>query len=155
MVSAIDQDDFDFKNSKYRPLFSTPDFCPSMAPYWMENHFKDPLENRAAIISSEGNFTTYLIDTTIKAKIPSAAFREEKVSHWKERNGTAKKWAWLEGIFCGACGTTAGILALGVAGAGPAAIVLGVASIAASILMGRNIYKAYEASRQIKGWSAN
>src|SRR3990167_9483889 len=122
MVSAIDQDDFDFKNSKYSRLFSTPDLYPSIAPSWMENHFKNPLENRVAIISTEGSFTTYLIDTAIKAKIPSEAFREEKVSHWKERHGTAKKWAWLEGIF----GTTAGALALGAAGAGPAAVVLGV-----------------------------
>ncbi len=154
MVSAIEKEDYDFENSKYRPLFSTPDLYPSIGATWMENHFKNPLENRVAKISTDTQHDTYLIDTTIKAKIPSETFRQEKVNHWKAEHNTVKQWAWIEG---GLGALLAGGTAVAATNsAAPLVIVaLGVTTVASLVFMALNISKTHDASRQIAGWSAN
>lgn len=154
MTSAVDRDDFDFENSKYRPLFSTPDLYPSIGAAWMENHFKNPLENRVAQLSSDAQYSTYLIDTSIKARIPSENYRQEKVSHWTSVHGAVKQWAWIEG----GLGALLAVAAAGAAfhSAAPIAIAaLGVCSVASLVFMSMNISKTREASRQIAGWSVN
>lgn len=152
MTSAIDRDDFDFENVKYRPELSFPDHMPTIGADRMLFHFSNSLENRAVLLGSQSNFSTYLIDTSIKAKIPSENFRQEKIDHWKTEHTQAKKWAWLEGV--------SGILAAGAIGffamTNMTRMALGVCSIGLLTFAGMNIFsQAKKAKHQIDGWSTN
>ena len=145
MTSAIDKDDFDFENVNYRPEFSFPDHMPTIGADRMLFHFSNSLENRAVLLGTRSNFSTYLIDTSIKAKIPSDAFRQEKIAHWKSEHAHAKKWAFIEGGM-GILLATGGVQMAAMTGF---AAVLGVCSIAATFFGVANCFKMNRASHPL------
>ncbi len=158
MTTAIGKDDFDFENVKYQPEISFPNTVPQVRADYMEAFMQhNTLAGRAIPAASmfpDPNHSTYVIDTCIRVKVPSDAFRDEKAKYWNEKHETAKKWAWIEG----------GVAALTVLGAvgiaameimPVAAVAFGIASVATIFFCGRNISRASEASHQIEGWQAS
>ncbi len=144
--------DFSFENPKYLPEISASPYPVRSGSKVYQPNLKDRVEQ---IDSNEDlNHSVYAIDSSIWAKIFSELFRNDKAQYWQEKLGTAKQWAWIQG-------GVAALIALGAAGAAATKIhpyvvaATSICSVALMIFCGINLGKAFEASRQIKGWNTD
>ncbi len=159
MLKTSLADPFSFENPKYLPEISA---CPhpSLNSSVIEQDVKKlNLQDRVKLVtpvdSSHPYCSIYSIDGHIQAKIPSESFRsEKKVLHWQEKLGTAKQWTWIQGGI-------AALIALGAAGAAAIkvhpyiVVAIGVCSVVCAAICGMYLSRAFEASRQIKGWDTD
>lgn len=154
MTSAIDKNDFDFENIKYRPEISMPQSLPQIRADQMASYMSNnTLDSRSEPIPTshyDQNKTVYRVDV-LRVKIPSEIFREEKAKYWEEERSQARTWGWIEGGLTVAFAAGAFVLKANpyVAGA------LGVAAVASLLFSAMNFTYASKASHQIDGWKTN
>ncbi len=142
------KEDLYFDNQKYRP-----EITPVGGNIgWNVSKLatdQDTLEKRVVLLTSNDKSSTYHIDASIQAKVPSDLFRQRMADYWKSQKSSSLTAAWIS-----AMATGAGIGATFVFSANPAAPT--VSAIASFILGGlaiRQLYLTNQASRQSNGWN--
>jgi hypothetical protein len=153
-ISAVDafwgdNDEYDAKNSKYQSSVFLNSQTHPISPEQLQHMTLGPLVSRVVEFVYADRSADYTIDSCIRVRAPSWAFRQECITHWNDAKATLKNVTWMNGAALVLSGAGA-LFSL----ANPFLLtIFGVTAVVTSIFVGLGFHKISKANEQIAAWS--